>query len=431
MGEITFGGLASGLDTESIITAIMDVEREPLTSLENDQAYLENETSAYSEFDSKMSALLTAVEEIDTLEELSSYSATSSASSELTATADSDASAGTYKIEVVSLAELQKDVSPEGFADSSSETLSGSLTIGETTIDYANVSLSGLVSLINDADSGVSASIINDGTDAGYRLLLSGDEAGVATEVLGSGSISIDTATNGHTRESAKAHVIIDNIDIFSTSNTITDAIAGVTLDLYDSSDVGDTLTLTIGTDEAAITQKLDDFVSAYNDIITWISEQADADWGNDSSIRSVKSKMQSLLSTQVETGGAYSSLVALGFKTDFETGKISYDSDTMSAAIEDDLGSLSSLFSGDDENAGIADMFVDYLDLKTDSYDGLYAMRAESNESRISRLDNSISTMEMRLEKREANLRAQYTALELLMSEMTSQMSYLTSISS
>ncbi len=429
MGQITFGGLASGLDTESIITAIMDAERQPLDRMENDKAYLSSELDAYAEFDGKLDTLNNAIKDIDSFSEISSYAASSSNESLLTATASSDAAAGNYSIEVVSLSEVQKDVSPEGFTDADSPTLSGNLTIGTTSIDYADVSLNDLATMINDADSGVSASIINDGTTDGYRLILSGDQGGVETEILGTGSITIDTATNSHTRDSSLAHIIVDNIDIYSTNNTLTDAIPGVTLDLTDVSAPGETLSVRVATDTDAITEKINNFVNAYNGIINYIDQQKDADWGNDAGFRSTKRKIQSLLTTQIDTGGNLTSLAMLGFETDPKTGTISVDSSSLNDAINNDLEGLCSLFTGPNGDDGIASQFSSYLDTRTDPTDGLYALRQVSYDSNISRIDSRISSLEQRLEKREANLRAQYSSLELLMSEMNSQTSYLDSL--
>ncbi len=429
MSTITFGGLASGLDTDSIIEALMEVEQAPIDSLENDISYYEGETAAFAELDELMSDFLDVLEEMDTIKELSTNSAESSDESILTASAESSAIQGTYHIEVVSLAEAQKDVSDEGFADKNEETLSGSLTIGEETIDYSEISLSELVELINDTDTGVRASIINDGSENGYRLSLTGEEAGVATEISGTGSITIDTATNGHTYSATQAHIIVDNVDIYSNSNTIEDAIPGVTLDLVDA-DPDETLTLEIATDTEAIEETLDSFVDAYNSIIDWIADQSDSDWGNDSNIRSVKRSMQSFLTTQISNSGSYSSLTLLGFETDYETGKISIDSDTLQDAMDEDIESVLEFFTGTTDSDGIADKMAAYFDLQTDRFDGIYARRSASNDATVTRLNDRIDKLEARLEKREEILRAQYTALEEMMSELTNQLSYLSALS-
>lgn len=429
MSSITFSGLASGLDTDSIIESLMEIEREPVDSLEADVEYFDSETEAFSNISTTLAALQDAVEAMDTVKELSAYSATSSDQSLLSATAETIASAGTYHIEVLSLAETQKDVSAEGFSDTDTEILSGSLTIGGTTIDYSDVTLSELVDLISDSDVGLQATMINDGTESGYRLVLSGDEAGVETVVLGTGSITIDTATDGHTYDSAQAHIVVDNIDIYSNSNTLTSAITGVTLDLIDA-ESGETLTVTVASDTSQITATVDTFVSAYNSVIDLLADEGGNGWGNDSSLTSIQRKMQNFLTTQVSGSDSFTSLVQLGFKTDYETGQLSVDSSVFNEALNSDPEGVLGLFAGDSETDGIADLFGDYLDVQTDSVDGVYARRKTTNDANITRIENRVEIMEMRLEKREDYLRAQYTALETLISEMNAQTSYLDEIS-
>ena len=430
MSSVTFSGLASGMDTDSIIEALMEIEREPVESLENDIEYYEAETAAYAELNELMEDLLDAVEGMDTVNELSTRSASSSDEGLLQATATSSAAEGTYHIEIVSLAETQKDVSAEGFADSDSTTLSGSLTIGETTIDYADVTLEELAGMINEADTGLQASILNDGTENGYRLRLSGKEAGVSTEISGTGSIAMDTATDGHTYSASQAHIVIDNVDIYSTSNTITDVIPGVTLDLIDA-DSESSLTLNVATDTDAIEDTISSFVTAYNAIIDWTEEQSDSDWGSDSNIRSVKQKMQSFLTTWIEGSGSYSSLIDLGIETDYQTGRISLDSDSLNEALDTDLESVLALFAGSNSSDGVADIMADYFDVQTDRFDGIYARRSASNDATVERLNDRIDRLEARLEKREEYLRAQYTAMEEMVSELNSQLSYLEALSS
>lgn len=429
MGEITFSGLATGLDTDSIIESLMEIEREPIDSLENDIDYFEAETDAFSTFSGLLENLLTAVDSMDTVEELSAYSATSSDKSALSASADNSAVSGTYHVQVVSLAEAQKDVSAAGFSDTSSTTLSGTLTIGETSIEYSSISLDELVDMVNDSDSGVQASIINDGSDDGYRLVLTAEQAGETIEISGTGSVEWDTASDGHTYSSSQAHVIVDNVDIYSNSNTLTEAIQGVTLDLLEA-DEDETLTVEVGTDSADISSLMNQFVSSYNNIVEWITDQSENSWGNDSSILSVKRKMQNFLTTQVTGSETLTSLVQLGISTDYETGTISFDSSALDEALEDDPDAVFALLAGDDDTDGVADLFNTYLEGQTDGIDGVYARRKESNDANIKRMENRIEMMELRLEKREEYLRDQYTALEELVSELNSMTSYLDEIS-
>lgn len=429
MSSITFSGLASGLDTDSIIESLMEIERQPVDRLTSDIEYFELETEAYAEFGSLLANLQSSVATMDSLYDLSNQAATSSNSSLLTATANSSAMPGSYHVEVVSLAESQKDVSAEGFADSDTELLSGTLTIGESTINYSDVTLGELTEMINDADTGLRAAMINDGTETGYRLTLRGEQAGVATEIFGTGSIEIDTSSDGHTYSASRAHVIVDNVDIYSDSNTLTSAIPGLTIDLY-GAESGTEVTLTVASDTTELSSSINSFVAAYNAIGEWISDQEENGWSNDSGIVGAKRKLQNFLTTRVSGSESFTSLAQLGFSTDYKTGLISVDSDTLNEALASDLDGVLALFAGSDDAEGIADLMYDYLDIQTDSTDGISVRRKEANDAAITQTNKRIEIMEMRLEKREEHLRAQFTALETLMSEMETQSSYLDEIS-
>ncbi len=114
-----------------------------------------------------------------------------------------------------------------------------SLTVGdadpvEIAIDAENNSLEGMMQAINDADAGVTASIINDGTSSPYRLVLTADEVAQAvtldTSGLAGGTYANPAFTETQTGQ--KAHVRVDGIDIYGTANSVKEAIPGVTLDL-------------------------------------------------------------------------------------------------------------------------------------------------------------------------------------------------------
>lgn len=427
MSTITFGGLASGLDTDSIIEALMEVESEPLDRLETDKSYQESRLDAYTELDSLLTSLQSAMEDLDTLDELSCYSATASNSNYVQVSTTSSAQPGTYSMEVVSLAQVQKDIATEGFSDKTSATLSGTLTIGDQEISYDSVSLTDLAKMINEADAGVTAVVVNDGTENGYRLMFQGDSAESNIDIVGTGSLTIDTVSDGHLQSAQQAHVLIDGVDFYSSSNTLEDAIPGLSIDLLEANDEGDTTRITIDTDTDAIESKIDEFVSAYNEIITWIADQSDASWGRDSELMSVKRKLQSMITTPVSTTGSFSYMAELGFETDKSDGTLSVDSEKLSEALSEDFDSVAKLFIGEDDTKGIASQLADYLDAKTDSVDGLLATRTTSTEANIKRIDAAIDRMELRLDKREESLRAQYTALEEMMSTLNSQADYLT----
>ncbi len=425
--SITFGGLATGLDTDSIVSALMKIEQQPLDRLKKDKEYLASRQQAFTDFDTKLKALLAAVEDIDTTAELSSYSASLASTDYVDAVASSSAVAGSYEIEVQSLAQLQKDASVEGFADKTTANLTGTIKIGANPdINYASASLTDVAAAINATTYGVNASIINDGSTSGYRLVLTGDDASTSVTVnTSTGSITFDPS--GHTQINKLAAIVVDGISISGTSNTITDAVPGVTLTLNKVNTAGETTNLNVGVDADAVQAKIDTFVSKYNDVINFIAAQSDADWGTDSAFRSTKRTLQTLLVTAVNGTGNFDYFAQLGITTSQYDGTLQTNSTTLSAAITDNFTSVDKLLIGETGVTGIFSQFADYLDGVTDSIDGFMVTRKKTTDDGTKRIDLNITRMEDRLTKREKTLRAQFSALEELVNSMNSQSSYLT----
>ena len=434
MASITFGGLASGLDTDSIISALMDIEKKPLTRLENDKSYLNSRLAAFSKFNDKLKALESAFESLDTTDEFRSYSATAASEEFFTVDANSSAKAGAYNIEVVRLARVQKTAST-GYASSSTSTFTaGTININSAAITVeAGDTLAGIVDKINaantgDTATGVSATLINDGTTNGYRIMLSGKDAGTAFTATTSGvaadGISLSFA---NTQTAQTAMVNVDGLPIVSNNNTLKGAIAGVDLTLLKSNTAGVSTSLNVDVDTDGVKAKLDSFVSAYNDIITFIADQKDTSWANDSSMQAVKRRLQNMLVENVGGTGNLNRLAEIGIKTNKDDGTISLDSTKITKLISTDFESLEKLFLGEDGVEGINEKFINYLGGQTDSVSGFYVSRKKSTESAIKGIDRNIDNLQLRLEKREASMRAQFEALETMMSSLNATSNYLT----
>ncbi len=429
--SITFGGLATGIDTESIITELMKIERFPIDRLEKDQAYYKSRLDAFSKLDEKLKSFLEKAEAIDTSIELNSAAVLSSSEENLSVTAGSNAGLGSYQVTVVDLAQQQKDVS-QGYVDKAASTF-GTGTINLTvdgvansiSIDATNNSLEGIASAINDADLGVSAAIINDGTGTPYRLVLTGDSVSESFSLDSSG-LSGGTDVNptmSNTQVAKQAHIIVDGIDIYSDSNSV-EAIPGLSMELLKADSEATTI-LNVSADKEATTAKIQEFVDAYNEIITFIADQKTADWGNDSAFRSIKSRLQGFLVTPQEGSGSFSTLSQLGFETQRD-GTITLNSTRLSDALDGDYAGVISLFAGQDGVEGISAKFASYLEDMTDYTDGLYAGRKEGTDSNMRRIDQRILNLEARLELKEKTLRAQFSAMEGLVSGLNAQGSYL-----
>ncbi|MDA3807198.1 MAG: flagellar filament capping protein FliD [Thiomicrorhabdus sp.] len=428
---ITFGGLATGIDTESIITELMTIERFPIDRLEKDQAYYKNRLNAFSEMDGKLKSFLEKAEAIDTRLELNSPKVNGSSEDYLSASVDSNAQLGSYQLTVIDLAQQQKDVS-QGYVDkfvadfgTGSINLTVAGTANSITIDSSNNSLDGIAQAINDAELGVSAAVINDGTGEPYRLVLTGNSVSESfsldTSGLGGGSAVNPTMSN--TQIAQQAHILLDGIDVYSDSNSVNSAVPGLSIELL-KADAEAITTLNVSTDNEATTEKINEFVVSYNEIITFIGEQKETGWANDSAFRSIKSHLQSLLVTQVGEG-SYTSLSRVGFETQRD-GTITLNSSTLSSALSDDYDAVLGLFSGSEGVEGISTRFASYLDTMTNSIDGLYAGRKETTESNTRRIDQRINSLEARLELKEESMRAQFSAMEELVSGLNAQGDYL-----
>lgn len=418
-GTVTFSGLASGIDTASIVDSLIEAERAPITAMENTQTYLETKLETYTEFNTLLDSFYSSVLGLNSTNDLNSFAVTNSGSDYFSITTNSLAEAGNYSVEIVSLAQQQKDVSSTYVADTSTS-LSGSLQIGEETLDYDSVTLDDLVSLINDGDYGVTASMLNDGSGSGYRLMLTADTAGEEIAITGTGSIEMDTATDGHTVEGSKAHLIVDGVDYYSTSNTVANAIKGTTITLLGTSDNGSDSVQIESDAEDVISTQIQEMVDAYNAINTSIDTIYESDPTLANSMKSVQRSLRSYLTS--------SSFIALGVSSDWETGELSFDTDTFSEAYSEDADAIKVSLLGDDDNEGIMSRLDDYITGQMNSTTGFLVTKKTSINKQTSDLEDKITAMETRLEKRQATLEAQFTAMETLVSSLNSQGDYLTS---
>ncbi len=447
---IQFGGLATGMDTNSIIDKLMDVERMPIANLEADKTWMNNRLAAFTELDGDLHSFLDSIKDLGKADTLQKRSVSLSSKDYLSASVSSEALPGTsYQIEVQSLAQVQKSVSQGGFSakdTNSFHTGTISITVGDTShsieITEDNNSLEGIMQAINDADIGVKAGIINDGSDAPYRLILTGenvatnfslDDSGL-TDGTGTDTLGVFEGPGGTTnppiQEATRAHVVVDGIDIYSDSNTLTEAIPGVTLDLVQAK-TGETTSLNVSLDKGAIESTIEKFTDGYNKVVSFITSQSviDGEGGGvlsgDSGINSLKRHLQNMLTTPFENSGVFTTLSQLGFETQ-KDGTLTVNSETLSKAVNENLDSVTTLLAGEDGQDGLAKQFQDYLESMTSSTTGMLQGRTTSIESSIKRMDNRIETMETRLAKREKTLRSQFTAMEQLVSSMNAQSSFL-----
>jgi flagellar hook-associated protein 2 len=389
---ISAAGIGSNLDVDGIVSQLMAVERQPLTLLAKRETDYQAKLSAYGMLKGALSSFQTVMKEMADGTKFQMLTARPADTSVLTATASASAKAvpGSYSIEVEQLAQQQK-IRSDGFASTASVVGSGTLTIQygnydsgtnsftlnsakpaqTVTIDPSNNTLAGVRDAINTANIGVSATIINDGTS--NRLVLTSKDTGAASSVkitaadndgdnldaAGLSRLAFDPAaapgagknlTEVQAAQDAKLE--IDGIAISKGSNTITDAIEGVTLNLLKSNTGAPTM-LDVARDSAGVKASVEAFVKSYNSVNQTLADlssyNAAAKRGGilqgDSAALSIQTGIRAALSAAVGgAGGGIDSLSQIGvaFQKD---GSLALDSTKLQKALDDGFDGIAGLF--------------------------------------------------------------------------------------
>jgi flagellar hook-associated protein 2 len=406
-------GLGSGLDVNNIVGQLMEIERRPLSILDGKEARHQAQLSAFGSLKGALSSFQTNISALSDPANFTAVTANFSDDAVATASASSSAIAGNFSVEVQALAQAQK-LKSENFASPNAEIGSGSLTIQfgsydggiftlnpekaaqSITISPDQASLAGVRDAINDADAGVSASIINDGN--GDRLVIASQDTGLSnalkitvtdddlnnTDNTGLSQLAFDASTGGvsnltETVAAENAELIVDGIPISKASNTISDAIEGVTLDLL-KADIGITKTLSIARDTASVQEAIQSFVTAFNDLGTTITNLSRFDAANnqasiltgDATLRSIQSQLRSAFNTALSTsGGGLTTLSEIGitFQAD---GTLDLDTDKLDSILNDSTKDISTLFAAVGKPS---DSQVSFINAAPETQNGSYAL--------------------------------------------------------
>ncbi|MDP2823776.1 MAG: flagellar filament capping protein FliD [Sulfuritalea sp.] len=451
MAGISSPGLGSGLDVSGLVSKLMALERQPLTALATKEASFQAKLSAFGSLKGALSSLQTAAQTLKTATTFTGKSASVSDSTVLTASASSTAAAGSYNVSVTQLAKFHAVRSNTNYAATTDTFNTGtlSITIGSgtavnVTIDSGNNTLAGIRDAINTANAGVTASIINDGTT--NRLVLasktSGSTGAITVAVTDSGGggthalSGLASASLVTTQTADDANLTINGIAITRSSNTITDAVDGLTLNLAKGTLASPgTATVTVAQNTGAVTSAVSAFVKAYNDAVGGIKSMTAYDVANkrasvltgDSTARSIQSQLSSLVQTSV-TGiaGGIARLSDIGITVQ-KDGTLATDSTKLAAALADPDKDVAALFTQTTSgNEGIAVRFNTLLEGVVGSA-GIIASRTDGINASVKDIGKRRETLSLRLANIEKRYRDQFTRLDSLIAGMQQTSSYLT----
>ncbi len=434
MSAISFSGLATGLDTASIVDQLVEIKRAPIYRLQDDTKSYQNQITALDTLKTKLLALQTAAQAIDTANEFSSLAASSSDDTILGVTAGTDAAAGSYDIVVNSLATAQKDIS-QGYDSTSTSVGEGiiSFTVNGTTTDLNLTGFNSLESLknqINNDVPGVNASIVFDGASTGgYHLVLSSTEAGSdgAYTVDMSGMSGGTTPILANEQVAEDASLTIDGIAVTATSNNSSDVISGLTLNLK-SADIGTTVHVNVSMDTEGISEKVSSMVDAYNDLFTYINSQneKEADLRSNPTLRSVGNRVENLFISGLSGGlGDITNFFQVGI-TRGDDRQLVFDKTDFADAIASDFSGARDLFIEREGNLGKMYLLDSAIDDMTDNFEGLFKISTDSLNRKIDYADDSIARYERSVESYRTTMERKFTAMEAMVAQLQAQGNYL-----
>jgi flagellar hook-associated protein 2 len=444
MATITSAGIGSGLDVESIVRQLVALESRPLDRLNTKTSQVNAQISAYGSLKSKISDFQSAMAALGSASSFKLFQGLSSDESIFTASVDSNAAAGSYAVNVLDLAEKDK-IAAGPFADSSTVVGTGTLTLAvgsdsfDIVVDSTNNTVTGLRDAINSAsdNTGVTATLVN--SDDGTRLVLSSNDTGTAnalkvtiagdgdgndTDNAGLSALAYDVAggvTNATAISTAKDAVVeIDGFTVTSSSNTISGALDGIS---FTAKSLG-SATLEVSRDDEAILEAVNGFAEAFNALRTEINKQRSGQLEADSTLLSIERSIFDVLNAGTAiSGSSFNYLIEAGVSIN-EEGVMEVDSDAVTTALNDDFSSFVNLFAAEGEG------YAARLESLADGWlatDGLIDAREDGLKTQLDRIEDDKFRLEGRLELVEARIRAQFTALDTLVSQLSSSGDFLT----
>lgn len=432
---ISSAGIGSGLDVASIVSQLMAIESQPLINLQNKQALYETQISAYGQLRSSIASFQTAMDNLSTVASLDKSTATSSDVSIIKATATEGAEAGTYDIEVLRLAEAHKMSSAEaldtatfgGVASDSVSVQVGSDPEDKVTIDLSTAkTLTEIRDAINDdaSNPGVTATIIA-GDGSNQKLILTANNTGEASalNISYNGAVNLGMTTLndiGGDLTLLNSEVNVDGYNITRATNSLDDIVTGVTFNLINA-DPGNTHSVKIQRDTSAIKNLVQDFSDAYDSLRAEISTQRSGQLRSDSALLTIERQLSNTLNTAA-TAGPFKYLTDAGLSMQ-QDGSMTFEAADLQAALEADFDGIAQLFGAEDD--GYASRFYNL----TESWlgtGGLLESRTDGLNARIEDVQDKQLNEQQSLIKIEARYNAQFSALDSLVSSLSSTSAYL-----
>lgn len=443
MSTISSPGLASGIDIKSIVSQLVALERAPLQPLQSQATVFQSRLSIYGSIKSMVSGLGDAAAKLSTASGWNGVKATSSNSAAVGVSAEAGASATSLSFEVQQLAKAQSAVSPQPAYARDSALGAGTLTIQvgsgdpvEVVIADGDDSLAAIARQINEAKTGVSATVLRDAS--GERLLMRSTATGEANTftvgVSGGNAGGLERlafgpgVTGGMTQTQAAQNALatINNVDVTSASNTLDDTVPGLTFTLTQETTAP--VTIEVSADQEGMKKNVQAFVDAYNALNNMLTTatkynaetKTAGSLQGDSTAVGLQNAMRGMMRS-VTASSPFSRLIDIGIEAK-QGGNLEVKADKLSAALGN-LEGMKALFSNES-----SDPTAKGFGLKIKTFaDGLVnaggtlSTKTESLQSAITRNTKEQDKVVDRAARAETRFLAQYNAMDAAVGRLSS----------
>lgn len=457
MASISTLGAGTNLDLNTLYDNLQSAEQAQLTPITNQQASYNAQLTAWGVVQSSMSKLQTAASALENASNIATTKVTSS-NTAFTATLASGAAAGNYSVEVDQLAAAQSLLSKSASSESTdlgdSSMASRTITISQSgqkspltvTLNQNQTSLTDIRDAINKQQGSVNASVImaNDNT---YYLSLTARDSGTANAMTVSTndatlsqyiSYSSGGSNNGMTQQVAAqdAQLKINGLSITRSSNIVTDAPEGVTLNL-NKVNSGSPETLSIAKDTTPMATAIQTYVDAYNSLQKTIADQTNytpvqegqapstdnGDLLGDNTLMNIQTSLRSQFSDP-QGSGSIQVLSQLGITQD-DKGDLTVDSTKLNAALTDQPADVLSFLTGDGKTTGFATQVTNRLNDMLAS-NGTVSNATTGINTSLKQLSDQYNNVNDQITAVMAQYKTEFTNLSTLVSSMTQTGDYL-----
>jgi flagellar hook-associated protein 2 len=433
-GTSTVDGLVSGLDTTSLINSLMQAERQPQVLLQQQQTAAQKDLDALTTLKGKLTAVDTAALALKATTGWKVTKATSSDESVAVATA-SGGTAGSVSFTVTSLAAAHTLVSASTVSATTDVVANKPITVNGVKItDIGDGSLSAVASAINNSTAGVIANAVQVGTNQ-YKLQLTARTTGAASTFTASGFLG-SFGTMGIVTQGTDAQIAVGSTNPYtvkSSTNLFKDLVPGLSVTVR--AKTATPITVNAAPDSDAMATKVQSFVSAINDALSYITQQSTYDATKktagpllgDLTARRIKDALTNAVAGLVTTDKKTSKSAGITLQRD---GTLQFDKDAFLTNYTTDPTGMGALFQQGDPvstaDDGLAQNVHKAMDLATDFTTGYLTQLISDRKNSVKDLGDQVSAWDTRLQAKQDQLKLQFSNLETALSSLKSQSTWL-----